>query len=662
MNQKVQQILKTDKTLKDLSEGLHERISRYRREQREFDLQAILNRDFVMGQQWKVITDSRIIEPRRDEGEVRITANFIKKFYMTHASEILAKDIDWQVAAFEGDHRRIGVSDVGQQVLKKYYVRDKRAELLHKLMGAIDIDGIGYIGVDYYPNRGKPIGTYNDQQGQEKIVPSGLIEHRVVSSLDVLAPDRYDCSDKLPCMIEVVRMHVEEVKARWNLKDPPQASGEPELKERYRNVFGEDKDRDKEVEIFKCWFKSGNGVLPDTGKYGVGIGFIYCDELKEVLDIVPFPFPFDDYRIAKYPLIDMHCDRRMDHYHSNGIPVEQIPLQMQFNKSLSQVAEASAYMGSPIIRAVVGQFDSEDDIPTYAGGVMYYRPVPGSPAPDVVQMPPIPSVVENLSKLYEQLAGELHQIGKVQMANQEGSINSYSGLKLLREQASRLMAPFVTRWESGWATAGLVTLMIEQKYRDYPETLLLTDDAADRSVVYFTRADLASDMEVTVDAGVNSDSPADDLQKDVQMAQIGIVDKAILQKKYYGLDKMDNYKRQSRDAYNENEAMLSGQPAVNTDIEHLLGDDPAIHWDVHADVEKDQRYQALSPDGKNEIRKHKIIHWIAKNDQQTFIAQYVKPVLQQEGYLQQTPEPVPPQTQPTGASAPQGSAPQQGVA
>jgi len=645
MNPKVKQILDNDKILKELADGLHERISRGRSEQRDFDLSAVLCRDFVMGKQWRVILDNKIIEPRRDEGEVRITANFCKKLYKAHAAEIVSNDLTWKVGAFEGDHRRIGISDVGQQVMKKYSEHFKRTQFIHRLMGGIDIDGLAYVSTDYFPNRGKPVGFLDQPDGTSKIIPSGVIDHRIISRMDVLSPDRYESREKLPWLCEIVRMHSEDVKRRWNFeKDVTPSKDQNDVQERWQATFGqENKDRDKEVEIFKFWFKAGNGLLPEEG-YGVGIGMVYCDTMREVLEINPFPYPFSDYRVATYPLTDFHCDRRMDHFHSNGLLVELIPLQMQFNKMLSIMAEQGAYMGSPVWRAVRGQFSSEDDIPTYAGGVLYYNQVPGAGAPDVVQMPPLSGVVNDIANLYEMAAEKVHSINKTMQAQQEGSMNSYSANKLLKEQATKLNSDFVGRYEGGWAELGFVTLMMEAKYRDYPETLLLADDAADKAVVYFTKADLASEMVVTVDAGVSSDSPADDLQRDVQLSQIGLADKAQLQKKYYGIDQQSDFKMQSRNAYDENEAMLNGEIVDNTTIERMLGDNPEIHLSVVQEIEYEPRYQALPEQNKKAIQKHKVIHWLAKNDPQTFQTQYLVPAMTAAGYIQPM--------QPAGAPAP----------
>jgi len=649
-NPNVEQALQ-DPILKEIADDLGASVQRLRQQQYTFDIQAILNQDFYDGKQWAVILGNEIIEPRQYKGESRLVFNFLKKLVRVYVSEFLSKDLKWNVRASEGDVRRIGIADVGRQLLKKYYNDFKRNLKLHQLMTRSTIDGVAYAIPEYYPGIGEPMA-----EDEGRTVYAGITDIRIVDRFDVLVSDQYKELNKAPRVYEVVRMHPKEVMQRWNLTEEPPHSKDESVALRWRQTFGPEKDKDKEVEVIKCWFMAGNGVLPDNGQYGNGVGFVFIPSLggEGIIDFLPeFPFPFNDRRIKHYPMVDFHFDHRAG-YHSKGLAEELLGLQIEVNRTLSQIAQTKNYMGLPVWQAIRGQITDINDLRPPPGGVQEYNFIPNAPPPGPVQMPTLQSYISELVPQLQGLADSVYSLDKVAQATQPGSVNSYSGISLLYEIQSKLMGPAVTEFEAKWAMLGTILLMLEQKYTPYKKALEVVDAAADLALpVWYSGADLPNQFTVEVSAGLSGETDTQAKQRRLQEAQAGMIDAKEYQRLEYGIESQSNYKSESRIALNEMEAMLNGEIVDNSSIEKITTDDHAIHFETKKPMYTDPRWEMLPPQNKQANITHMMIHWTGMNDPQTLVAQRVQPALIQLGVIQ-APPPMAPEAQ---ASNGQPSAP-----
>jgi len=646
-----------DKTIHGLAKDLSDRINEYKSKQKQFALQAILNRQFVDGHQWTVLLpgSSELFEPLQDEGEVRMTQNIVKPIVNLFRAEVLSKNPSWNVSAYSGDEMKIEAANVCEQILRQYYLESERTGVLQRHLDGIIIDGLSYLTVDFYPNAG-PVISQHPVTGNP--VRAGRIALRTISTLDVLVPDNYDDINKSPCVIECVRLHKEDAQRMFDLASAPSPSTDDEMRYDKQNEI-EKHDKDNFVTVYKCHFMPGNGALPDDGKFPDGLVIYWIDSINKVVDIRPFPFPFSKLNGGNmmYPYIDFHMDQRREHYHSQGIPEQIIPLQMELNRTVSQLMEAKNYIGSPIWLAVRGQFQSVDDIPTIAGGVALYNQVQGAPPPQPVAMPSPPSYITEIPKMLEAAANAIHSASQVAQAQQPGSTNSYSGQQLLVDVQTKIWTPFVKRYSGKLSTVGKALLMCEQKYTDYNKQLRVTDPVGDMAMsTFYNNADIAGDIDVTVRIEVDGQSPSMKQQAALQELQIGAITADVYNARIHGEEKQASENMDAMKASRENESFIAGTPVDNRPMVAFENHPVHLKWIVRL-IESDD-FKSMNDALKQAAYDHAYVHLYAIKQPDQVYQMVVIPEVTKLGMVpaqpmmpQGSPAPVPvaPDRVPTGA-------------
>lgn len=643
----IEQQLTGDEDLLKIAEELPSYIGKLKREKRDFDLSVLYCRDMHQDKQWEAIVNGRIIEPRRDAGEVRITANFIRRVVQIFVAEAMAQNYRWHVNAYEGDDRRIGAADVAEQLLKDHYLELMRDGIALRNYINVNVDGESAIVPEYYPNAGAPIG--NDPETGAAVY-KGAIVSRLYSTMDLYFYDNYPTINDGPMFGTSTRMSTKDVKKRWNLPDePPPSSKDDTANKRWKSNFGSDSSgREPEAEIIRVWLKRGNGILPDDPKYGNGVGFTYIASTDTIVEFHPaFPYPFDDPKINKYPIVMFPCEPRADKSHCTSIVEPLVGLQMEYNRTLSQIAQAKNYIGTPGWRAARGSITNKDDINTRPGGVTLYNPLQGISAPEPIAMPGLAQFVTDMPKNLEDIAFKIHGASEIAQAGQPGSVTSYSGIQKLSEIQSKLFRPRGTVWREAWAFYGKIWLLMKRKYTDVADIVRIVDDAGDIAVKDFMGADLPSNFDVVVSTDVGAETEQEKKQRLLQEATLKLLTPPEYKKEVYGIENQDKMREARQAALRENDAMLAGQVPDNTQLTALLSEAHDQHFEVHGPIKRDQKYKMLPPEVKTAIDKHIAIHWLGFNDQAAIMETYVKPQMIQMGVI-----PPPPPVQPMGGPVP----------
>lgn len=652
----IEQQLAGDEDLLKIAQELPSYIGKLKREKRDFDLCVLYSRDMHQDKQWEAIVNGRIIEPRRDAGEVRITANFIRRVVQIFVAEAMAQNYRWHVHAYEGDDRRIGAADVAEQLMKDHYIELMRDGIALRNYINTNVDGECFLVPEFYPNAGEQIGA--DPTTGTPIYKGDIVPH-LYSTMDAYFYDNYPSLNEGPMFGTGARMNPKDVKARWNLPDePPPSSKDDTSNKRWKSNFGSDASgREPEVEVIRIWLKRGNGILPDNPKYGNGVGFTYIASTDTIVEFHPaFPYPFDDPKINKYPIVMFRCEPRADKTHCTSLVEPLVGLQMEYNRTLSQIAQAKNYIGTPGWRAARGSISNKDDINTRPGGVTLYNPLQGIAAPEPIQMPGLAQFVTDMPKNLEDIAFKIHGASEIAQAGQPGSVNSYSGIQKLSEIQNKLFRPRGTEWREAWAFYGKIWLMMKRKYTDVADIVRIVDDAGDIEVKDFMGADLPSNFDVVVSTDIGAETEQEKKQRLLQEAQLKLLTPDDYKKEVYGIEHEDKQREARQLALRENDAMLAGQIIDNTQLASLLEDDHAQHFEVNGLAKRDPRYGSLPPEAQAAIIKHQAIHWLGFNDQQAIMETYVKPQLIQMGAIP-APPPVQPMGGPVPPATPQGNPP-----
>lgn len=663
MNPNLPNLLK-DKTIRGLVSDLPDRISEYVNQQRPFALQRTQNRNFVDNKQWGVLIPgfNEIMEPIQDEGEVRLTYNIILGMVNLLRAEIVARSPTWTVNAYSGDEIKIEVANVCEQILRQYYFDADRTGLLRLLLDGVLIDGLSYLTADYFPTVGREIRV-NPADGSP--IHEGRIVPRWVSSYDMLVPDNYPCLQKVPACDEIIRMLAKDAQERFKEalafhRITTLGGGDSDkLREDKNQAKLTEKDKDNELLVHKIWLLPGRGALPDDGRFPRGLGIVWIEGVNKVVDILEIPFPWAemDNGAPMYPYVDFHFNTRLEHFHSQGLPENVIPIQVELNRTISQQAEAKNYAGNLYWVGALGQVQSIDEFPTTNGGVLIHKPLPNVPPPHIEQPPSMPSYIQQMPAAYEQMANKVHSISDIAYAQQPGSTNSQGAQEQMLGQQAKVFMPFIQRYGAGLSLFGTALLMMEQKYTDYQKELRVLDPVGDMSLKrFYSNLDLQGNIDVVVKIDTDPWDPARKKAFALQELQQGGIDKDQYNARVHGEEINSSEKMDSIYAEQENQQFEQGVAVDNRS--RIATDIHPVHYKTHLRLKNSDKFNTFSPEIQQALNDHIYIHLFGINAAPQVFQNIVLPRIQQLGIIA-APPPVAPGAQGNPA---QGAPPRAQVA
>lgn len=607
---------------------LSDRLREYQHQQKRVQNQIILNRLFTEGKQWNTILphSNELYEPLQDEGEVRLTWNIVLPIVNMFRAEIMARRLTWQAEAYNADETKIESAEVMTQVTRQHYFDFEQSGRLAQHIDAIDIDGVHYLTVDYFPDAGEII-DFDSASGQP--IKEGKIMLRLVSALDLFCRDEYPDLQTQPCVIEACRMQKAEVKRMWPNVEEVAASSLNERRIDQQGQTYNQKDKEEEAIVWKFWFKAGNGALEHSPDLPNGLCLVWLQNGNQLLDVTDFPFPFD--KLGMYPFVDFHCIRRRERYHSQGIPEQIEALQVEINKTISTTQEAKNYIGNPVwlMPKSIG-INNVDEIPTYPGGVIFYAPDAHGTKPEMAAPPPIPQYIQDLPQNLASYARSILNANEIAQAQQPGSTNSYSGLQLLSNIQAKILTPYLQDYANKWSLVGKILGLMEQKYTDIEKQLRVTDDLADLSLKkFYSNADLIGDFDLIVRVEPEVESLSARKQAAIQELQAGAIDKDEYNSRIYG--KADNQENRTEIVLEslEIEAMKNGQVVDN--VPFVLYENHKVRWPIIARFIQSPAFKLLPPPVQQAARKHADVHWMGVNQPDQLMQKFVMPELIQYG-------------------------------
>lgn len=166
--------------------------------------------------------------------------------------------------------------------------------------------------------------------------------------------------------------------------------------------------------------------------------------------------------MVKYDYIEIG-----ERFPGEGPIPDMIPLQMDRNKSLSQIIENRNTMSKPKWLVHVQSHVSRTAITSEPGEVIEHSTPPNIAAPQMITPPSMPAYVFNL---LEQTSIDLDDIGliaKVSRGEAPPGVTSGIAINYLQEKDNSVFGPFMTRFECKEALAGTYTLEIaKEKYKE----------------------------------------------------------------------------------------------------------------------------------------------------------------------------------------------------
>jgi len=159
-------------------------------------------------------------------------------------------------------------------------------------------------------------------------------------------------------------------------------------------------------------------------------------------------------------------------------PLEDlIPLQVEYNKTRSQIIEIKNRMSKPHWIVAEGQNVPKEGIPTEPGAIIRYTPVAGAQEPHQTKMSPLPAYVH---KDLESNLNDMQNISsqhEVSRGTVPPGVGSGVAIQLLLEQDETPIGPTIERYEQVEGESGMLILnLVKEKYKEPRKIVLIGKD------------------------------------------------------------------------------------------------------------------------------------------------------------------------------------------
>jgi hypothetical protein len=537
----------TNQTASQLSAEL----DKLKRARTNLERQWRINLSFYKGQQWVFfnpgtgqVENLPTLEGEKARFRVRITSNHI----LRATSSLLAlltksKPVIYAIPS-STDASAIRSAELAENLVEYWWDQFKLADKMNEALLWGIIAGQGYWKINWNSNIGTPLEVVRDPGTGELITDPmkkqllidtaeqlGIPKDKVVQEVytgdidvQVLAPFQVYMDPNASVMREARYAYCQHGMSQQEVKDAFGVDLQPDstpMNYEAVNQFMSTGKTDKSLIMVNYYYLPPNRKNPD-GRYAIWTDAVPADDNgkstdKKFLYDGKWPFPFNTLPIVKFPGI-----RIPGQIYDASVVEQAIPLQKNFNKTLSQVVEHTTLMVKPQILAPKGSLRKR--LTNEPGAVVDYYPIAGQ-KPEAIPIPSIPTYVErHLDRIRADL-DDLFMLPRVQQGSVPPNVEAAAAIDLLQETATDALSPIIKGLEESIADAGQFMLGLAREYYSDPRIVQITGNNGKGQIRYFRGAEI--DAGVTVRAETGSGLPrtrAARQQRIMSLVQMGAID------------------------------------------------------------------------------------------------------------------------------------------
>lgn len=528
---------------------LHKQLDTLKRARSRMENQWRVNLSFYKGQQWifhNPVTGSLENLPTMD-GEkprfrVRITSNHI----LRASSSLLAlltksKPVIYAIPS-STDASAQKSAELSESLVEYWWDQFKLQDKMHEALLWGIVAGQGYWKINWNSNCGSPMEVVKNPETGELITDPQQKQLLMEAAQQVGYPE-----DKLVSQIYTGDIDIQ-VLAPFQVYLDPNASVIHEAKfafcqhgltpEEVKNQFGIECEPDSAPMNYEALSSFMSTGKPD--KTLVMVNFYYLPPCKadpkgryavwtktgqdkkgtaiqQFLYDGAWPYPFQQLPLVKFPGI-----RVPGQIYDASIVEQAIPLQKNFNKTLSQVVEHTTLMVKPQILAPKGSLRKR--LTNEPGAVVDYYPIAGQ-KPEAIPIPSIPTYVERHLDRIRADMDDLFMLPRVQQGSVPPNVEAAAAIDLLQETATDALAPIIKTLEDSIADAGQMMLGLAREYYTDPRLVQITGNNGSGQIRSFRGSEI--DAGVSVRAETGSGLPrtrAAKQQRIMSLIQAGAID------------------------------------------------------------------------------------------------------------------------------------------
>jgi hypothetical protein len=350
-------------------------------------------------------------------------------------------------------------------------------------------------------------------------------------------------------------------------------------------------NRAKAVEIREVWIKPNS-----THEQGMRL-VMTQDKMLEVDE--GYPYEHGQYPFVKRQYIENSI------FYGVTLVEDLIPLQVEYNRTRSQIIEDKNRMGRPLLALELGSVPNMKAIQGRAGEIIEYRP--GSKVPEPIQLAGLPSyIIDHVNRIGAEMA-ELASQENQDGTNVPNGVTAATAIAYLQENQDALVADTIRDKEMAWEGATQQILALAAQFWDAQRMVTVGGKNGSFESFTFSKSDLAG--QTNWHAVVGSATPQSYSAKQAQIMELMKMGAVPVPDALEYLDMGDTARlyegmqEDKREAQKENIRMGNDVPVqVQLWQEHLH------HLMEHDSACKREEYESWSQYAKAYMRYHVVSH------------------------------------------------------
>lgn len=481
------------------------RYSKAKMARQQFERQWYLNIAFFFGKQWvtwqySVMPTSlgQLIEPPANRSRTRITVNRVRKIMRKELARLNKERVRGFVNPNTTDTIDVSSARAADKLVD--YLTDvcdvsdvmKRVDFWMLLCGTA-------FSKDYYSGS-VLVGGAMGGPVIEAVSPF----HLFVPNLD--EPD----IERQPWVMHVVVRDPEFLSKEYGVKiDETMTLSSSTVESRLMTVMGltDQQAKQKGVEVKEVWVKPGDQTYPD------GLHLIYIK--GRVLQAEPYPYAHREFPFTRRQYIESGM------FYADSLINDLIPIQLEYNRTRSQIIEDKNKMAKPMLSAVEGSI-SPRKIRNVPGEIILHKP--GTNPPQPIPLVGLPNyVIEHLNMLrteMDELASQQSQDGK----QLPPGVTAATAIAYLQEDESSLVMDSIRDKEKGWQKVIQHFLSYVGQYWDAQHMVKTVGQNQNFEAFNFSQSDLngQTDWRVVPGSATPRSYPAQQAQI-MELLKMGVV-------------------------------------------------------------------------------------------------------------------------------------------
>ena len=483
---------------------------------RPYERQWYLNMAFFLGKQWVTWNNAKwqLEYPLSPSWRVRLVSNHIMPIILHIVAKLSQNRPVYKVIPASGESEALNDAIVSERVLKYLHQLHNQFALNQDLFMTMSIYGSAFKYPYYDAYSGKhfrKVKTQSNEGGEEVPVMGvngepefwdvyeGEVKEEILDPFSILPEPGAKSMEDSNRIMKLTLRPLEYIRQRYSAGKYVQAESKSEVSSIESQLRGlMDEQYQQKSVAFASVQEAKKGISHEgfatvkelrerpSKEFPRGRQIIICNGVLLHSGDLPYKYLVErnSLGIVKYDYIKVP-----GRFWGKSIVEDLIPIQMELNKTRSQIIEIKNLMSKPKWVAFKESHIPSTSITSEPGEVIQPRFVPGVPEPHPITPPPIPAYVENEISINERDLEEIGLIHEVSKGTTPPGIRSGVAIQFLQEQDQTVFAPVISRFEAQESVAGTYLLeLVKEKYKE-PRILKIMGEDAEIEVIDFTASD-----------------------------------------------------------------------------------------------------------------------------------------------------------------------------